>query len=149
MWRIGREEIARASGGPSMGGERSVASWDEDSLTMAVEACLDCLSGFDPKEIDGLLFASVSSPFKEKQVASMIAAALDLRNDIFTSDITTSTRAGTQAIKAACDAVNSGSARKALVTIADCRLAMPSSEFEQMFGDAAVAFLIGDDGVIA
>jgi hydroxymethylglutaryl-CoA synthase len=149
MWRISRDEIARASGGASMGGERSIASWDEDSLTLAVEAGLDCLAGFDPQEIDGLIFASVSSPFKEKQVASMVASALDMRSDIYTSDITTSTRAGTQAIKAAYDAVKSGSAQKVLVTIADSRLSMPNSEFEQIFGDGAAAFLIGNDRVVA
>ena len=55
-WRISRDEIAKASGGASMGGERSVSSWDEDSLSMAVEAGSDCLRGIEPKEIDGLYF---------------------------------------------------------------------------------------------
>ena len=149
MWRIDRGEIANASGAPSMGGERAVTSWDEDSLTMAVEAGLDCLSGIDPKGIDGLYFATTSSPLKEKQVASMIASALDLRKDAYTSDITGSLRAGTSALKAAFDAVKAGSARKVLVTVADCKSATPSSEFEQIYGDGAAALLIGEDGSIA
>jgi len=149
MWRMARDEIAKGSGGASMGGERSVASWDEDSLTMAVEAGLDCLSGIDPKEIDGVYFASVSSPYKEKQAASIIASALDLRKDAYTSDFTDSLRAGTSAIKAAYDAIKAGTARKILVTAADLRTAMPRSEFVQLFGDAAVALLIGGDGTIA
>lgn len=37
-----------------MGRERSVAAWDEDSLTMAVEGGMDCLRGIDPKELDYL-----------------------------------------------------------------------------------------------
>jgi len=149
MWRIDRSEIAKASGGASMGGERSVASWDEDSLTMAVEASLDCLSGIDPKGIDGIYFATVSSPFKEKQAASIIASALDLRKDAYTFDFTDSFRAGTSAIKAAFDAIKAGTAKKILVTIADSRRAMPKSEFEQVFGDGAAAFLIGEDEIIA
>ncbi len=149
MWRISRDEIANASGAPSMGGERTVASWDEDSLTMAVEASLDCLAGVDPKEIDGLYFATTSSPLKEKQAASMIASALDLRKDVYTTDITDSLRAGTSALKVALDAVKAGNARKVLVTAADCRGATPRSEFEQIYGDGAAALLIGEDGVIA
>jgi len=149
MWRIERATLANASGGSSMGGERSVASWDEDSLTMAVEAGLDCLKDTDPKEIDGLFFATVSSPFEEKQVAATIASALDLRKDMYTCDVTTSLRAGTSAIKAAFDAVKTGSAKRVLVTVADCRSAMPRSTSEQIFGDGAAAFLIGEGEVIA
>ena len=149
MWRIDRGEIARATGTPSMGGERAVASWDEDSLTMAVEASLDCLSGIDPKEIDGLYFATTSSPLKEKQAASIIASALDLRKDAYTCDITGSLRAGVTAVRLASDAIKAGSAGKVLVAAADCREAMPRSESEQMYGDGAAALLLGEDGAIA
>ena len=149
MWRIDRSEIARASGSGSMGGERTVASWDEDSLTMGVEAGLDCLSGFDPKDIDGLYFATLSSPFKEKQASPIIASALDLRKDLYTGDFTASSRAGTLAVKAAVDAVKSGSAKKVLVIASDCRRARPKSEFEQIYGAAGVAFLIGEGEMIA
>jgi len=144
-----RGEIASASNTPSMGGERAVAAWDEDSLTMAVEAGLDCLRGIDPKEIDGLFFATTSSPFKEKQATATIASALDMRKDVFTCDITSSLRAGTSAIKAAFDSIKSGSSRKVLVIAADCRVAMPRSAFEQIYGDGAAALLIGDDQMIA
>lgn len=149
MWRIDRGKIAEAAGSPSAGGERSVASWDEDSLTMAVEAGLDCLRGRDPKEVDGLYFATVSSPFKEKQASPIIASALDLRKDVYTSDVTASTRAGTMAVKAAFDAVKSGSAKKVLVIASDSRPARPRSEFEQVYGDGAAALLVGEDNAIA
>lgn len=149
MWRIDRGEIANASGAPSMGGERAVASWDEDSLTMAVEAGLDCLAGIDPKEVDGLYFATTSSPFREKQASAIIGSALDLRKDAYTADITGSLRAGTSALKAAFDMVKAGNAKKVLVTAADCRRAMPNSELEQIYGDGAAAFLIGENENIA
>ena len=129
MWRIERSEIAQASGVGSMGGERAVASWDEDSLTMGVEAGLDCLMGIDPKTIDGLYFSTLSSPYKEKQASAIIASALDLRRDAYTIDFTTSTRTGTLAVKSAVDAVGSGNAKRVLVIASDCRRAMPKSEF--------------------
>ncbi|MDH4221665.1 MAG: hypothetical protein OEV19_02895, partial [Candidatus Bathyarchaeota archaeon] len=147
-WRLSRDEIARASGIPIvMPGERAVAAWDEDSLTMATEAGLDCLNGIDPKEIDGLFFATTTSPFKEKQSSSLIASALDLRKDILTSDFTNSLRAGTIAIKAAMNAVEAKTARKILVVSADRRVATPASIYEQIFGDGAAALLVGEDGI--
>jgi 3-hydroxy-3-methylglutaryl CoA synthase len=139
--------IAQVWGGKGGKGERAVANFDEDSITMAVEAGRQCLKGMDKSFVSGLFFASSTPPYKEKQSASIIAAALDLREDIFTADITDSLRSGTIALKAALDMVKSGSARSALVTAADCRLAAPNSSIEPFFGDGAAAFLVGEDKV--
>jgi 3-hydroxy-3-methylglutaryl CoA synthase len=143
MWRMDREEIARAAGTLSAKGERAVASWDEDSLSMAVEAGLDCLTGIDPNEVDALYFATVSSPLKEKQASSIIATALDLKENVHTCDVTDSTRAATSAIQAAFDSIKAGSAKKVLVVASDSRPVMMGSEFEQIGGDGAAALLIG------
>jgi 3-hydroxy-3-methylglutaryl CoA synthase/uncharacterized OB-fold protein len=79
----------------------------------------------------------------------LIAAAVDLRADVSVADFANSLRAGTNALRAAIDAVNSGSAKLVLVTAADCRLANPGSELEQLFGDGAAAVLVGNDDVAA
>lgn len=142
LWRLSRDTIAAAWGRPSLGGERSVANNDEDTVTMAVEAVLDCLSGIDRTTIDGLYFASTTAPFQEKQCADLIAAAADLKAEIITADFSNSLRAGTIALRAALDAVNSGSAQNIVVTAADCRIAYPRSDYEQIFGDAAAALLV-------
>jgi len=97
----------------------------------------------------GYILSTVSSPLKEKQASSIIATALDLRENVFTGDITTSTKAGVTAVKLALDAVNSGNANKVLVIVSDSRLAEPKSEFEQVYGDGAAALLIGKDDVVA
>lgn len=133
-------------GGP---GEKSVANFDEDSLTMAVEAIINTLSSVDRKTVDGLFFASTTPPFLEKQTASIAAAATDLRSDILTVDVTDSLRAGTSALKLAADSVKAGSAKKVLVAAADCRLGYPLAPSEQNLGDGAGALLIGDTDVIA
>jgi 3-hydroxy-3-methylglutaryl CoA synthase len=130
-------------------GERAIASFDEDSITMAVAAGLDCLDGADTGSIDALYFASTTSPFKEKQAATLAARAIDLRSDIFTIDFAGSTRAGTAALKAAVDAVRAGTAGKVMVVMADERVPRPRSEFDASFGDGAAAFVIGDEGVVA
>ena len=60
-----------------MGGEKAVARHDEDSITMAVAATLGCIKRGGKQE-DGLFFATTTSPYKEKQAASIIAAAVDM-----------------------------------------------------------------------
>jgi len=146
LWRLSRDTIAAAWGRSSLGGERSIANNDEDTVTMAVEAVLDCLTGINRDSIDGVYFASTTSPFREKQCATLIAAAADLKSDILTADFGNSLRAGTTALRAALDTVSSGPAQNIIVTASDCRLAYPRSDYEQNFGDAAVALLISKRG---
>ncbi|MFP8875589.1 MAG: 3-hydroxy-3-methylglutaryl CoA synthase, partial [Myxococcota bacterium] len=95
-----RLPLSLASGRPAKEGgpERAVANYDEDAVTMAVSAAVDCLAGFDRASIDALLFASTSYPLREKQGAALIAKALDLRRDVATSDHAGSLRAGTAAL---------------------------------------------------
>jgi 3-hydroxy-3-methylglutaryl CoA synthase len=137
----------KASGGG--GGEKAVAYFDEDAVTMAVAAGTDCLRGFERDRVDGLLFASTSYPYKEKQGAGVIAKALDLRRDVSTADLGGSLRAGTSALRAALDAVKAGSARNVLVIASDCRMAAPRSALERNVGDGAAALLVGAEAVAA
>jgi 3-hydroxy-3-methylglutaryl CoA synthase len=142
-----RLPLAAAAGGKPGGPEKAVANYDEDSVTMAVAAAIDCLRGVDRSSIDGVLFASTSYPFKEKQAAAIVARALDLRRDVLTADVGDSLRAGTIALRSAADAVKAGSARRVLVLAADVRMAAPRTAMEANLGDAAAAFLVGDQEV--
>lgn len=129
--------------------ERTIANFDEDSVTMAVAAGLDCLGGRDRGDIDGLFFASSTVPYVEKQGAAIVATALDLRRDIFTVDITDVLRAGTSALRSAMDAVAAGTANQVLVVAADSRQGAPRSETERNSGDGAAAFLVGRENLLA
>jgi 3-hydroxy-3-methylglutaryl CoA synthase len=131
------------------GGERTVASYDEDSATMAVAAGLRCLGERRAHEIGALLFASVSPPYAEKSTASLVSAAVDLGNGIRTGDFGGSLRAGTNALLSAIDGVKAGASRHSLVCAADCRQAPPGSMLEMGFGDAGAAVLVGTEGVSA
>lgn len=135
--------------GDEIGPERAVAWNDEDAVTMAVSAGVNCLRGLDRSGVDAVHFASTTYAFREKQAAALVAKALDLRRDVATADHAGSLRAGTAALRAAFDAVAAGSARRVLVIASDCRLAAPGSGLERNFGDGAAAFLVGDAGVIA
>lgn len=142
--------FATIAGRPANAGpERAVAWADEDAITMAVAAGQNALRGFDRTGVDALLFASTSHPFREKQSAALVAKALDLRRDVATADVAGSLRAGAGALRAACDAVAAGSARRVLVVASDCRPAAPGSALERAFGDGAAAFLVGEGEAIA
>jgi hydroxymethylglutaryl-CoA synthase len=148
-YRLAHKEIARAWGGRAGDGERAVAGVDEDSITMAVEAVRDSLQGGTSQGVDGLILATTTSPYDEKQGAALVATAADLRLDIRTSDYTNSLRAGTSAMLAAADSVKAGSASRVIVAAADTRLAQPKSANERLYGDGAAVIEIGRDGVLA
>lgn len=146
---IPRYRLGKETAGWGLPVEKPVGNFDEDSLTMAVAAGIDCIEGSDRSAVDGLFFATTTSPYIEKQGASIVAAAVDLGRNILTNDITNSLRAGTLAMRSALDAIDAGSAKQVMVTVADCRMGAPGSEVEQVSGDGAGALLLGGNGVIA
>jgi len=149
FFRLARADISKAwQGMPGMG-EKAVANLDEDSITMAVAASLDCLSGTDPKKVDGLYLATTTCPFRERNGAGIVASALDFRSDVRVADFTDSLRAGATALGAALDAIKAGSSKSIVVAATDSRLAATSGDDEMAFGDGAAALMVGDDGVIA
>jgi len=130
-------------------GEKAVANWDEDSITMAVAAAKDCLRGEDLGKVDGLYFASTTQTYALRQNAGIVAAALDLNTDSRTADFTDSTKSGTGAMLAAADAISSGSLNSCLVCAADCRVSKIGSNGDYTYGDGAVSFLLSKDDTIA
>ena len=146
-YRITRDVMTVGWGRASQGGERAVASYDQDTITLGVEAVLDCLNGGDRSQIDAVFFASTTSPYLEKQASSLIATVLDLPENTLTIDFTSSLRAASNAIKLAIDAIRAGTLRQVLVVASDMRNA--DEELEQTLGDAAVAILLGEDNVMA
>ena len=146
---VPRYRLGAETAGWNSSQERSIANFDEDSVTMAVAAGGDCLLGQDRQAIDGLIFATTTPPYAEKQCAAIIATALDLRRDIFAADVTDVLRAGTTALKSALDSVQAGSAQKVLVIASDNRQGAPRGDIERNLGDGAAALLVSRDGVIA
>ncbi|MFX1357096.1 MAG: OB-fold domain-containing protein [Promethearchaeota archaeon] len=145
-YMLPRELIGKAWEFPVVPGTKAIAMADEDSLTMAVEAGLDCLAGIDPKTIDGLYFASTTQVYTEKDSASLIATVLDMREDIITVDFTDSLKAGTTAITRAVDTIKANRDIKSILVIAsDTRVPEPSTMWEYGFADGAAALLIAEE----
>jgi len=150
--RINRKTISSAMGWlnpATLPGEKAVANYDEDSVTMAVAAGRDCLSDLEREKIEGLYFATTTSPYKERQSAGIIATALDLRPEIRTADFTDCSKAGIAALLSACDTVKAGSAKNILLCASDRRPAKAGTNQELIYGDGAAALLVGDSQVAA
>jgi 3-hydroxy-3-methylglutaryl CoA synthase len=141
--------LHKAWGRPAGKGTKVVSNYDEDSLTMAVAASLECLKNLGVGIIDGLYFSSTSAPYAEKMNASVIATALDLNRDAFTMDIGSSLRSGSNGLKVAFDTISSGSKNNIVMVASDSRMAEPGSYLEPFLGDGSAAFLIGLGNPIA
>ncbi|MGB5949812.1 MAG: 3-oxoacyl-[acyl-carrier-protein] synthase III C-terminal domain-containing protein [Parvibaculum sp.] len=131
-------------------GERSMANWDEDAITMAVEAARDLLGPDDDRShVDALYFGSTTFPFVDRLNAGIVAAALTLDENVRAVDVASTQRAGTSALLQALTAVKAGEAKHALVLASDHRKARAASAQELDFGDGAAAVSIGNENVIA
>ncbi|MFC1989010.1 hydroxymethylglutaryl-CoA synthase [Chloroflexota bacterium] len=148
-YRLPRSVIGKAWGKGGGRGEKAVANFDEDPISMSVAAAMDCLKGTDPKTIDALFMATTTAPYKERQNSTIAATALDMREDTRNADFANSLKTGTGAMLSAMDAINAGSVKSALVTAADIRLGGANGENEQAFGDGSAALLLGKEKVAA
>ena len=144
--RLQRATIAAALESRPGQGERSVASFDEDVITMAVEAARGARLGREDVPIQSLYLATTEPPYQEKLNSAIMHAALDLPAAIRALDVTCSVGAGLGTLFTAAEGVAAGNR---LVAMSDVRMGAPEGAVEQSGGDGAVAFLVGTDNVIA
>jgi hydroxymethylglutaryl-CoA synthase len=119
------------------GGHRAVASWDEDAVTLAVEAGRIALNRSTP---DRVIFASTSAPFFERCHASVLVDALGLPQTLRSTDVAGTRRCGTSAMLDAL--LGHGSA---LIAAGEKRNASAGSPFHTSFGDGGAAVLVSDN----
>jgi len=143
-YRLQKGAITAALGTGGGRGTRSVASYDEDATSMAVEAARAAMATSDVSPA-GVTFATATPPYLDKTNATVIHAALNLPSHVFAGDVAGAPRSVNAALRSALD-----SSRPALVVASDVRSGRPGSSDEANLGDAAVGWLIGsdDDGPI-
>jgi 3-hydroxy-3-methylglutaryl CoA synthase len=141
--RLQRAEIAKTFGSGGGRGTRSVASYDEDTTTMGVEAARFALKGTSDRP-DSLWFSTASPAYLDKNNASTVHAALRLDSDVAGFDFGGALRSGVGALRAALDGRGT-----TLLVAADQRDGLPTSGDEAQGGDGAAAVVIGDEHVIA
>jgi len=128
-------------------GERSMCNWDEDSITMAVEAAKDCLSLVDRSEIATLYLASTTLPFLDRQNSVLVGEALNLSMRIRSMDITASQRVATSALIALLN--EDHSIGEQLLIASEHRRSKAGSRSEMLWGDGAAAVCVGQTNIAA
>ncbi len=123
-------------------GARTFAAWDEDAITMAVEAARNALASATIVP-DTLCFASTTAPFLDRLNAGVVAAALDLPPECHVFDMAGSQRAGSSAL------IATKPRGATLIASADKRPTKPASPMEMLSGDAGAAMLIGEGEPLA
>jgi 3-hydroxy-3-methylglutaryl CoA synthase/uncharacterized OB-fold protein len=140
--RLERAAIGAALGTPPAAGTRAVASYDEDTTTLGVEAARAALADLsDALRPRRLVFATASPAYLEKTNAAAIHAALGLDAAVGAYDAGGATRSGIGALRLAADA-----SEPTLVVLSDVRTGLPGSSDERDGGDGAAALLLAPDG---
>lgn len=140
-YRLDRADIAGFVGSGGGKGTRSVASYDEDTTTLAAEAARLALHDAGPAaSIDTLTFSTSSPTYLDKTNATIIHAALRLDHDTPAFDLGGAVRSGVGALR---QALRGGGTT--LVTASDIRVGNPTSSDESAGGDGATAVLVGDE----
>jgi len=140
--RLDRATIAPTAGTGGGKGIRTVAGFDEDSTTMAVEAgrrALRPIEGDHALRPGQLLFSTVTPAYLDKTNATAVHAALGLGADVAAIDVGGAMRSTVGALRLALDSTTTS-----LVVAADIRTGLPGSADEAAGGDAAAALVIGD-----
>jgi hydroxymethylglutaryl-CoA synthase len=136
-WRLERSAIRAALGNGGGKGTRTVASYDEDTTSLGVEAARAALAGrrLTPRSV---FFATTDPAYRDKTNATAISAALGLGRDVLAADLGGATRSGVAALLAGLRGEEPG-----LVVLSDIRTGMPGSADERDGGDAGAAFVVG------
>src|SRR4051812_47426711 len=141
--RLARQAIADAHGGAPGKGSRAVASYDEDTTSMAVEAGRTALRALGPDaaaSVGQLWFATTAPSYADKTNATTVHAALRLPREAPAFDAVGSVRSAAGVLRAALLGSDT-----TLVVAADARTGLPNSADERDGGDGAAALLITDD----
>ena len=125
-------------------GSKAIGNWDEDAITMAVEAARNCLSGYERAHVSGLSICSTTLPFSDRLNSGIAKEALTLPDTTGATDVTGSRRAATSELIKILDGTSTR-----LCIASDNRKAKPASPAEMNYGDGAAALLVGDGDIIA
>lgn len=126
--------------------QKSFAGYDEDVITMAVEAARQALQrwGIPAEELGAVFLATTSGPYEEKPNVSTLVSAISGSSRLRAAELGGSPRAGALALLAGLE-FSGFWGRPALVVASDAPLAHPSCSLEHGLGAGAAAFILAPD----
>lgn len=145
-WRLERRAIGDAFGTSAGRGRRSVASYDEDTSSMAVEAGRLALRPAGVPIPERLYFSTPAPAYLDKTNAATVHAGLGLSPEAGAYDLCGSVRSAWATLELASLA---GERDPVMAVLADLRTGLPGSVDETQGGDGAVAFVLAPEGGVA
>ncbi|MHB8681066.1 MAG: OB-fold domain-containing protein [Acidimicrobiales bacterium] len=139
--RLRRSAVPELLGTGGGKGTRAVASHDEDTTTLGLEAARLALGAVPAAAPDTLWFSTPTPAYVDKTNATAIHAALRLPADVGAYDFGGALRSGVGALSAALAGTGS-----TLLVLADQRDGLPGGTDETFGGDGAAALLVAEDG---
>lgn len=126
--------------------QKSVPGFDEDAVTMAVEAARNALSmsGISEKEINAVYVGSESHPYSVKPTSTSVAEFLGVGNDYFAADLEFACKAGTAGLQVALGLLNSHQINYGLVIGSDTAQGKPRDVLEYTAASGACAYILGN-----
>jgi hydroxymethylglutaryl-CoA synthase len=144
-WRLQRAAIAGVLGSGGGRGTRAVASHDEDTTTLGVEAGRRALAvGPGAGAVQDLFLSTPDPAYLDKTSATTVHAALGLGRGCGAYDFAGSSRSAAGALRLAL-----GTSAITLHVVSDLRTGLAGSAEERDSGDAAAAVLCGPDDAVA
>ena len=131
--------------------EKAVAGFDEDMLTLATKVGQRALESvpLTADKITRFAFASTTPPYTEKLLSGTILTGLGAPSETYTTDHTTSTRSGTEALLAGFEHLAGRPAGHALVAAADAPQASMWDPIEHGMGAGSAAFVLSGIALLA
>jgi hydroxymethylglutaryl-CoA synthase len=145
-WRLERNSIGAAFGTAPGKGSRAVASYDEDTTTLGVEAARRALEPEGVPVPEDVFFSTPAPAYLDKTNATTIHAALGLPASSGAYDLCGSVRSSWAALRMA---ELAGRQRPAMAVLSDLRTGLAGGAEESQGGDGAVAFVFAPEGGVA
>jgi hydroxymethylglutaryl-CoA synthase len=147
FYRLPTSEIARVwkGGGSGPNLEKAVASMDEDTVTMAIEAARHAMKMAGTTELGAVFVGTESKPYAVKPTSTMVAQALGQHHTL-AADLEFACKAGTEAIQVITGLVGSGMIGAGLAIGMDTAQGRPGDDLEYTAASGGAAFVIGRNG---
>lgn len=131
--------------------EKAVASYDEDAITLAIEAALKAITSgqIDPLKIGGITVGSESHPYAVKPSSTTVAEILGMGKNFLAADLEFACKAGTAGLQLLSGLISQGKTKYVLAIGSDVAQSKPADVLEYTASSAAAAFVLGKQKTIA
>lgn len=131
--------------------EKSVPAFDEDTVTISVEAANNAVkyARIKPSDIGAIYVGSESHPYAVKPTATIVADAILATPDLMAADLEFACKAGTAAIQICMGLVKAGYIKYGLAIGADTSQGKPGDALEYTASAGGAAYIIGSKNIVA